>query len=77
MMDHEPGSYRRDVPAYVALMRIAVVVGMSTAIATGIFLLLAGSDYVVWGLISLVLALPFFALMRLVENMAAPKEPPA
>jgi hypothetical protein len=51
---------------------------MSTAIAFGIFLLLAGSRYFLWGAICLVAALPFFALMRLAERTAEPhQKPPA
>lgn len=71
-----PPGGRRRVPTYVALVRIVAVVGMSTTIAFGIFLLIAA----VWlpGLISLSLALPFFALMYLVERTAEPpKAPPA
>jgi hypothetical protein len=52
------------------------VLGMSVTIAFGIFLLIA----TVWvpGLISLALALPFFALMRLAERTAEPpRAPPA
>ena len=61
---------RREVPAYVALVRIASVIAMSTAAAIGIFLIVGG-----WwqpGLVALVLALPCFAVMRLVERTAAP-----
>jgi hypothetical protein len=68
---------RRDVPAYVALMRITVVIGMSAAIATGGFLLLAGTKYFVWGFISMALAVPFYGLMRLVERLAEAKGAPA
>jgi hypothetical protein len=70
-----PPADRRQVPAYVALVRIIAVVGMSVTIAFGIFLLIAAA----WtpGLISLGLALPFFALMRLAERTAErPKAPP-
>jgi len=76
-MTQDP-SVRRDVPAYVALVRIAAVIGMSTAIAFGIFLLLAGTRYFLWGAICIVAALPFFLLMRFAEGTAAPDEhPPA
>ena len=67
---------RRDVPAYVALMRITVVIGMSAAIATGGFLLLAGQDYFLWGFISIAIAVPFFVGMRLVERLAEAKGAP-
>lgn len=73
-MAGSPGD-RRQVPAYVALARIVAVLGMSATIAFGIFLLVAAA----WvpGLISLGLALPFFALMRLAELTAErPKAPP-
>ena len=68
---------RRDVPAYVALMRITVVIGMSAAIATGGFLLLAGTRYFLWGFLSIAAALPFFWLMRFVERLAESKGAPA
>ena len=58
-------------------MRITVVVGMSAAIATGGFLLLAGTRYFLWGFISIVMALPFFGLMRLVERIAEAKGAPS
>ena len=66
----EPGR----VPPYVALVRIAAVVGMSTAAAFGIFLIVGGA----WqaGLIALAIALPFFFVMRLVEHAAGPPETP-
>ena len=67
---------RRDVPPYVALLRITVVIGMSAAIATGGFLLLAGQDYFLWGFISIAMALPFFGLMRFVERVAEAKGAP-
>jgi type IV secretory pathway VirB3-like protein len=56
------------------LVRIGAVVGMSVAAATGIFLLIAA----LWwqGLIAIALAVPFFAVMRLVERTAEPPEAP-
>jgi len=67
---------RRDVPPYVALVRIVAVIGMSLAIATGICLILLDpSTYLIWGLISILVALPCFGLMRLAERMAEPPEP--
>jgi hypothetical protein len=74
-MTGEPAD-RRDVPPYVALVRIAAVVGMSTVIAFGIFLLLLGTDYIAWALLSMALALPFFALMRFAERNAEQQDPP-
>ena len=66
---------RRDVPPYVALVRIVAVIGMSMAIATGICLILLDpSTYLIWGLLSMVAALPCFGLMRLAERMAEPPE---
>ena len=56
------------VPAYVALTRIAGVLGMSAMIAFGIFLLIGG-----WwplGFVPFVLSLPFYGVMRLAERMA-------
>jgi len=65
---------RQQVPPYVALVRIAAVIGMSAALAFAIFLLIAG--YWLWGLVSFACALPFFGLMRLVEGTAEDFEPP-
>jgi len=68
-----PPPDRRDVPPYVALVRIAAVIGMSMAIATGICLiLLSPSAYLIWGLLSIMLAVPCFGLMRLAERLAEP-----
>jgi hypothetical protein len=74
-MSQEPYD-RRDVPPYVALIRIAAVIGMSTAIAFGLFLLLAGSRYFLYGGLCIVGALPFFLLMRLAEGTAEPGDKP-
>ena len=71
-----PPADRRDVPPYVALVRIVAVIGMSMALATGICLiLLSPTDYLIWGLLSIVGAVPFFGLMRLAERLAEPHEP--
>ena len=52
--------------ALLAVVRIISVLGMSFAIAFGIFLLLGG--FWLAGVASLVAALPFFALMRFMEK---------
>jgi hypothetical protein len=65
----------RQVPAYVALVRIIAVIGMSTALAIALFLTVGG--FFLAGLVAAVIAVPFFALMRLVERSAehsAPQE---
>jgi len=62
-----PDDQQRQVPAYVALVRIAAVLGMSAALALGLFILLL-PNYVV-GLALIALAAPFFLLMRFVERM--------
>ena len=69
-----PSQEERRVPPYVALVRIGAVVGMSTAAAFGIFLLIGGA----WqgGLVALAITIPFFVVMRLVEQMAGPSETP-
>ena len=72
-MTSQPTDHRA-VPPYVALVRIVAVLGMSMAIATGICLILLSSDYLVWGLVSIILALPCFGLMRLAERMVEPPE---
>ena len=74
-MSQDPND-RRDVPPYVALMRIVVVIGMAASIATGGFLLLAGTAYFLWGFLCILAAIPFFALMRLVERIAEAKGAP-
>ena len=71
-----PSEDHRRVPPYVALVRIAAVLGMSTLAAFGIVLILLGGDYWVWGLLAIVLALPCFVVMRLVERTAEPPEEP-
>jgi len=58
------------VPAYVIVGRIVFVTGLSFAIAAGIFLLLGG--YWRWGIVALLAALPFLALMFLIERGARP-----
>lgn len=72
MAEEDP---RQQVPAYVALVRIFAVVGMSAAAAFAIFFFIAA--YWIYGLIALVCTLPFFFLMRLVEGTAEPHETPS
>lgn len=61
-------------PAWLAVMRIICVLGMSFGISFGLFLLLLPS----WiGLVSLLSAVPFFVVMRYMEKYAlahAPEE---
>lgn len=69
-----PTEEERRVPPYVALVRIGAVIAMSVFAALGLFILI-GSVGTSWGwslvgLISLALAVPFFFVMRLVENTA-------
>lgn len=63
----------RRAPPYLAIVRIGAVIGMSATIAFGLFLLIAA----LWlpALVSLALSLPFFAVMRLVERIAAGLDP--
>lgn len=67
----EPGS--PIVTPYLIAARIIAVLGMSFAIAVGIFLILAGGFVI--GLVILALALPFFFLMRYVEQRTPAAEP--
>jgi hypothetical protein len=53
-------------------MRIVCVLGMSFGIAFGIFLLLLPS---IWGLVSLLTAVPFFVVMRYLERFAQAHPP--
>ncbi len=69
-----PTEDERRVPPYVALVRIAAVIGMSATIAMGIFLLIAGTDYWLWGLVSLALSLPFFGVRRRAAGVGEPPE---
>lgn len=64
----------RRVPPYVALVRIGAVVGMSVFLAFGLFFFIGG----LWmpGVISTLLSTPFFAVMRLAENLATPAGSP-
>ena len=69
-----PSGDEKRVPPYLALVRIAAVVGMSTAAAFGIFLLIGA----LWlpGLIAFLFTLPFFLVMRLVEATVERRQPP-
>lgn len=69
-----PTGNERRVPPYVALVRIGAVIGMSVMLAFGLFFFIGA--WWVAGLVSMALALPFFIVMRLVENIAEPAEPP-
>ena len=69
-----PAGNERRVPPYVALVRIGAVIGMSVMLAFGIFFFIGG--WWVAGLVGLVLAVPFFVVMRLVESIAEPVEQP-
>jgi hypothetical protein len=51
----------------LAVVRIVCVLGMSLAIAGGIFMLLGG--WLLPGVLALVAFLPFFALMRYMEKL--------
>jgi len=55
-------------PALLAIVRIIAVLGMSFAIASGIFLLLWGK--IALGVLVVLIAVPFFFLMRYMEKNA-------
>jgi hypothetical protein len=55
------------IPTYIVVGRITAVLGMSVAIALGIFLLLAGTWQ--WGMAALAAAAPFVALIFLIERV--------
>ena len=69
-----PTENERRVPPYVALVRIGAVIGMSVMLAFGLFFLIGA--WWVAALVSMVLALPFFFVMRLAEHIADPAELP-
>jgi len=71
----EEQQHERQVPAYVALVRIIAVLGMSTALAIGLFLTVGG--FFLAGLVAAAVAVPFFVLMRLVERAVEAPQPPA
>ncbi len=73
-MEDPPPQEPRRVPAYVALVRIAAVIGMSATIAFGLFLLIAGVDFFLFALVFFAAAIPFYLLMRFVENLADPAD---
>lgn len=56
----------KKVPLYVIAGRVLFVTGLSLSLAIGILFLLGG--YWQWGLLALVCALPFLALMFLIER---------
>ena len=58
---------RTRVPLYLVAGRIVFVTGLSFAVAAAIFLLLGG--YWVWAAVAAVCALPFLALMFLIERV--------
>ena len=60
-------------PAWLAVMRIICVLGMSFGISFGIFLLLLPSWLL--GFLFLLSAIPFFALMRYLERFALAHAP--
>ena len=73
-MEDPPPQEPRRVPAYVALVRIAAVIGMSATIAFGLFLLIAGVDFFLFALVFFAAAIPFYLLMRFVEKLADPAD---
>jgi len=60
---------QQQLPLRVVIGRIAAITGLSIAIAVGILLLLSGS-YWIAGVIALLCALPFVALLRFIEYSA-------
>ncbi len=54
------------IPTYIVLGRIVAVVGLSLAIALAIFFVLAGKP--VWAATAAVLAIPFGAMIFLIER---------
>ena len=69
-----PEDNQRQVPAYVALVRIIAVIGMSAALGLGLFFTVGG--FFLAGLVAAVIAVPFFVVMWLVERSAESSEPP-
>lgn len=61
------------VTPYLIAARIIAVLGMSFALAVGLFLVLAGSF--ILGIVIMPIAIPFFALMRYVEAKTPYSEP--
>ena len=61
-------------PALLAVVRIIAVLGMSFAIALGLFLLLWGK--LLLGVVAIVASIPFFILMRYMEKSAIVEDEP-
>jgi hypothetical protein len=61
-------------PAVLAVVRIIAVLGMSFAIALGLFLLLWGK--LLLGVVAIVASIPFFILMRYMEKNALAEDGP-
>ncbi len=60
------------IPVYIVIGRITAVLGLSFAIALGIFVLLAG--HWTWGLGALAAAIPFGALIFMIERVPGGSE---
>lgn len=60
-------SLQQRIPVYIVIGRISAVVGMSFALALGIFMLLGG--WIWWALLSLAISVPFFAMIFLIERV--------
>lgn len=69
LLDGNASYMQRKIPTSVVIGRIASIVGLSFAVAIGILLLLTGA-YWLLAAVSLLLALPFAALLRFVEYRA-------
>jgi hypothetical protein len=67
----------RQVPAYIAIVRIIAVLGMGLCVSFGLFIMLAGLRGVIIGVPILLLSVPCYYGMRLAERLVGADEDPA
>ncbi|MEX2246441.1 MAG: hypothetical protein WEC75_07115 [Dehalococcoidia bacterium] len=60
----------RQVPAYIAIVRIIAVLGMGLAISFGLFLMLVGVRGLLVGVPIALLSVPCYLTMRFAERLA-------
>jgi hypothetical protein len=64
----------RQVPAYIAIIRIIAVLGMGLCISFGLFIMLVGLKGVIVGIPILLLSIPCYYGMQLAERLVARHE---
>ncbi|MBF6600443.1 MAG: hypothetical protein IVW36_08035 [Dehalococcoidia bacterium] len=64
----------RQVPAYIAIIRILAVLGMGLSISFGLFIMLVGVKGIIVGVPILLLSIPCYYGMQLAERLVARHE---